>query len=228
MYHPDQINRKHILFFIVAGMILLSIILVIAIISITTEKKQGPSPSPIHTAPTAVIIEQNVLSPLQKTAVGSAFPAGLESRPDFLSKQTLPTGGIEYSFQSEIDARPATIVTDKNGTVIFERILTPEEPDATGYTLISDFKNKYGEPDRDIGGSHFYEWAIHTYIYASKGFALVGNPNTDEVFEIHNFQPMTVDEYITKFGEDLDPGAEHQPETWEDTGLDITETTPAL
>lgn len=208
MYHPNQINRKLILFFIVAGMVLLSIMLLIGIISFTAEKKPEPTPSPIHLAPTAVTIDPDIVNPLQKAAIGSQLTTELESRPDFLGKQTLSTGETEYSFVSEIDVRPAIILTDKNGEVIFERIMIPSEPESTGYSLISEYKTRYGQPEADIAGSHFYEWAIHTYVYASQGFALIGNPNTDEVFEIHSFQPMSVEEYRVKFGQDIDVNAQ--------------------
>lgn len=60
-----------------------------------------------------------------------------------------------------------------------------------------------GQPEKTAPGSKFYGYHMNTYIYASKGIVFIGNPNINEVFEIQSFTPMSVEEYINNYGQDI-------------------------
>ncbi len=201
--------KKYIPFLIPFGFLLVFIPLLFFIMS---PQQQAPIPAPeketpITVAPTIIEPPQTV-SPLQKAIIGVTTNQELENLPAYIGKETNAAGETNYTYLSEITIRPNNVITDKNGVALFERILIPEDPEETGYATISEFKNKYGEPETVLKGSKFYSWVIETYFYGKLGMAVVGNPNTDEVYEIHRFLPMTVEKYMADFGEDLNQGSE--------------------
>jgi hypothetical protein len=141
------------------------------------------------------------ISSLQRAIIGKTTERELSG---FIKKELLPNGSIRYVFSSLSSARPNEIIV-RNGVVIFERIIIPAKKGDLGYATISDFISKFGNPERAIRGSNFYGWAWTTYIYASRGFSFIANPNTDEVFEIQLYEPTKVDDYIEKYGQDINP-----------------------
>lgn len=177
-------------------LIALLFILIILVLSIASNTATQPP-------------QAQQVSPLQKVAVGTTTEDKIKQLPNFEKAVPLPSGNTEYQFTSPIVIRPNTVVA-QTGIAVFERELTPQTPNATGYATISQYKAQFGQPEKDAQGSRFYDWVAHTYIYASRGFAFVGNPNTDEIFEFHFFPPTTADNYIKLYGEDINEGA--QPE----------------
>jgi hypothetical protein len=173
---------------------------------------------------------KSTISPLQKTTIGKTSEDTIKSLPNIQDAITLTDGSTEYQLKSTLNARPNTIIT-KNGKATFERQLTPVDQTTPGFATISEYKKRFGEPERDIQGSKFYDWIAHTYLYTNKGFAFIGNPFTDEVFEFHFFEPTTVENYIQLYGQDLDEGAQPEeekiPETQENSES-IPEPEPAL
>lgn len=194
--------------------ILLSLLIffVFIIFSINITSTSYPNKIPVSITPTGInpqaqiVTISNSITPLQKAEPGITTDNQINVLSNLIKKATLPDGSNSYTFPSEITVRPDEVVT-KNGVAVFEKELIPEEHDATGYALISQYTTKYGQPEKMIQGSKFYGWFIITYIYAQKGFAFLGNPNTDEVYEIHIFQPMSTEKYMQQYGQDLNPGA---------------------
>ena len=68
---------------------------------------------------------------------------------------------------------------------------------------MSDVTSKYGQPEEIVNGSNFYGYGVSTYIYADKGFAVIGNANADKVYELQTFLPMSIDQYKSQYGQDL-------------------------
>jgi hypothetical protein len=147
-----------------------------------------------------------ILSPLQKVTIGQPISKqSLSNLPGIKEKTATGSATTSYTYNSFLPLHSSEIVGENNAAV-FERIVTPQDPAEPGYVTVSEMKQQYGEPERVITGSKSYGWFINTYIYASKGFAFVANPNTEVVMEIQHFAPTTVDEYKQKFGQDLAEG----------------------
>jgi len=178
-------------------LLVVAIFLGIILYSITTEptlKTQQPAPS--STLPIKII------SPLQKTTISETGKQEVEKLPGISQPQILPDGSIKYELPADVPQRPNEIIT-KNNIVVFERIDIPEDPNKNGYITISDYISKYGQPEKSTTGSKFFGPFASTYIYNSKGFAFIGNLNTNEIFEIQVFSPTSVDNYIKTYGQDI-------------------------
>jgi hypothetical protein len=148
-------------------------------------------------------ITTQTISPLQQASTGSPIPTitryGLVSKNEDNGTKT-----IEYTYESPVFMRRNQIITH-DGKVIFERIMTPTDPNSPSYAKISSYTDQFGDPQRIVKGSRFYGFYMTTYIYASKGFAFVANTHTDAIYEFQKFAPTTLDEYIATFGQDLNP-----------------------
>lgn len=185
--------NKRFIFFIV-GFILISIVVILFFISSSFNR---PSINP----PVAPSPKQTRISPLQQTTPGKTTQREVESLSG-VTKISEDHNSTIYTKSSLIKIRPNQIIV-QNGIVVFERELTPEKKSEEGYSTLSEFNNKFGSPDKKIKGSKFYGNQISTFIYASKGFTLIGNENTDEVYEIQFYIPTSVQNYINTFGSDV-------------------------
>lgn len=144
-------------------------------------------------------------SPLLKSEIGKTTGDEIEKSLKITKKESSTGGTIRYSFQSNNPLRPDQIEL-QDGVVKFERVYIPEDPSDPGYLKISDMESKFGKAELIKPGSKFWGSMAKTYIYAKKGFVFIGNPYTNEVFEIQQFKPMSTEEYLTQFGEDVTSG----------------------
>lgn len=157
-----------------------------------------PSPTPLQSE----IESQPKLYELQKTTIGANRDT-VERLSEVEKKETLPDGSLRYSLKSPLISRKNEIIV-KNGQVIYERILVPESRKSPGYVTISEYRHRLGNPAAIIRGSRFYGPLIATILYPEKGIVLIGNTYTDEVYEVHAFSPMTLEDYRSQFGQDID------------------------
>lgn len=201
-------NQKRLLFLFGAA-IFLVIIVILLLVSFATSPQQPASslPTPTPTMTSTKTSREQKVSVIQKGIINNGVPKGIEKSPDFEYKTILPDGDIKYTFESPLVRRKNEIIA-KNDSVIFERILTPEKSITLGYAKISDYTKIFGQPPEIIRGSYFYGPFISTLIYADKGIALIGNRRTDEAYEIHVFEPMSVKSYRELYGEDINENAE--------------------
>ena len=189
--------------------IAIGLLLIVMFIGISLLRSSGTLPGVTSPTPTPVrstidsIPQGQKLSPLQKSAVGITPQEELEDAPTFESKTPLPDGTTRYTFGSEFVTRKNEVIT-KDGKAVFERILIPISSKSVGYARMSDFTKRYGQPQNKAIGSRFHGPFITTFIYANKGFAVIGNTRTDEAFEIHQFAPTTPQEYRRLYGDDID------------------------
>lgn len=147
---------------------------------------------------------------LQKVTPGENMSPDLEKNLIVIDKQATSSGKIIYSLDSDNPLRNDQVITDKN-QVVFERIYVPENPSDPNHLLISKSLEKYGKPEQVVTGSKLWGPYMNLYIYNSQGVAFIGNPNTDEVYEIQFFKPLSLEEYIKSYGDDIDttpPGPE--------------------
>lgn len=196
------LTQNKTLLFLLGGLLFAVGFIFIIVLSLFSQTSQPipttPSPTPIPTP----IVQNYKYSPLQKTEPGKTTFSDLSRIPNLREIPSTISGTREFIAESVSPLRPNQILVRDN-TVIFERILTPIKSSDYGYARISDFTEKYGEPDRIIQGSRHYGSLMNTYIYADQGFTLIGNPFTNEVFEIQQFLPISVERYLQLYSEDI-------------------------
>lgn len=171
------------------GFILVILIIVLTVF-VALQTPSEPTPPP-----------ETKIIPLQKTKVGQSFTPQTESSLKIINKEAT-VGGTIYSLDSQNPIRTDQIIT-QNNQVVFERVYIPENPNDPNHLLISTLVQKYGQPESIIQGSKTWGPYINLYLYAGKGIAFIGNPNTDEVYELQTFKPLSTEEYIQKYGDDI-------------------------
>lgn len=184
----------------VAGLIVLgSIILMIISLQNSTMSGVVPNPSstPTRNANTQLPIISQPITIYPTTASEEEFPMEpLENEPGFLKKEKGPGQSIIYTMQSSNEARPNVYVMIGSSNIQFQRrVIDQDIPER-----IIAYTDPYGPAERIIKGS-FYGTDTSVYIYASQGFAFIGNDQSGYVLEQQTFYPMTVDEYLQKFSE---------------------------
>lgn len=106
------------------------------------------------------------------------------------TKTILPDGSTQYSYYSDNPNRPNIIIV-KGGIDVFQR--TPVQADMDTTQIF---------PDYIAHGSKFWGANVITYIFLSKGFAYVGDPQTNKVVEQMIFQPSTIEQFM-KYDTDM-------------------------
>lgn len=187
---------------ILVFVILISLVLVISVILLTINSKKSSQSANIEPP---VYIQTDIknnpnFKAYLETKIGQTTEKQIQSLPNRKDVKPLPDNTTEYSFPSSYSHLDNTAVT-QNQLLIFKKVITalPNTPLPT----ISSYTDQYGRPDSEFTGSVNYGRFAKTYIYASKGFAIVGNPNTNEVYEIQTFLPTSVGEYVKRWGQDL-------------------------
>lgn len=202
------------LFIFVSIFIIITSVIFLAFFSKTPRNE--PSDTIIPTSPpakptiidrTSVEIDFPIFSGIK---VGEDFGKEKEAELKPVSKTDRPEGGIEYTVKGFDPLRNDTVLT-KNNKVEFIRINTRFSDNPP---LLSDFLKKYGEPERVIAGSNYFGFNVSTYIYSSSGFSYLANPSTDWVYEMQFFEASSVDEYINKYGQDVNPNIEPEKEVF--------------
>lgn len=127
-----------------------------------------------------------------------------------INKTALPDGNIEYDLKGFDPLRNDAAIT-QNNKVEFIRTNTRFSDNPP---LLSDYLKKYGNPEKTVNGSNYFGFNVSTYIYASSGFAYIANPSTNWVYEIQFFQPTTVDDYMNKYGQDINPNVQPDKEVF--------------
>jgi hypothetical protein len=184
---------------ILAAGLIASIIIITILLALQTNPQHRRTSTP-----------ESPALPLQKIKIGEKVPSNIENNFNITSKEATTEGKVIYSLESQNAIRTDQIIT-QNNQVIFQRVYVPESPNDPNHLLISSMISRYGTPEKTIQGSKLWGPFIMLYIYSNKGLAFIGNPNTDEVYELQTFSPTSVDDYIQKYGDDIDntpPGGE--------------------
>lgn len=195
-----KLTKKTIFIFAGVGILIVGLYLLLTIRLQQQQQNQLP-----------ITQEASPVSPLHVVTIGKTTDAEVAALPNKLTSETLSDGSKKYTFTAPITTRTNDIII-KNGVAIYEKIVTPEKKADTGYQTIDQYTQQYGQPEEVIQGTELYGPYSSTYIYASKGFAFIANPNTNEVYEVKVFMPMTVEEYKVQYGSDI-KSFQSQPET---------------
>lgn len=173
----------------------------IASITRQAEKaKPTPAPKSQNLIPQGIINESD-FSTLLNTDIGKTTAKELKNAPDLKEKATSTAGRNEFVSDSAFTYRENSVVTE-NSVAVFKRIV-PVNPVNWQSPQMSYYEQLYGTPQKIYKGSATYGGLMETAVYGDRGFALVYNPFTGEVFEIQSFVPTTPDEYLQKWGSDI-------------------------
>lgn len=198
--------------FILFGITILLLIALFAaaffFFSNSSQQSQSELPIPTPYPSLDEAVKSNRVAPTQISQIGNEFDESLQNLSSLEDMDVLSEDKRIYTYSSPLITRKNEILT-QNNRVIFERILIPEDKNDPGYVIFSEYTRLFGEPNETVVGSKFYGQFIQTRIYADKGFALIGNPLTDEIYEVHVFTPMTIEEYENAYGSDLDEDGYH-------------------
>lgn len=170
------------------------------------QKKQVKNTIPIP-SPTPISITNSIdsstftFSPYQKTIIGKTTDEEVKKLANILNQQKTSSNEILYTIKSVDPLEPDIIVT-KNNLVVFEKTNTITQ-DSGGLPKISTYIERFGKPDEEIVGSKTFGAFATNYIFATKGFTLIGNSATDNVYQIQRFQPMSLEEYKITYGQDI-------------------------
>lgn len=138
-------------------------------------------------------------APAPSSNIGKTTAEELRARPGLISEVKTSENGSEFSFDSGLYLHPDVVETTDN-VVSYEAVtIVPNEGATTPHMV--DYLAKYGDPELIVEGSKRYGPFFRTYVYPSLGFAFVGNPATDEIYEFEYFAPMTTEQYSTTYGE---------------------------
>lgn len=172
--------------FIVVGLIIF-IALTMTVLSVLEEnggEEQAPAkPGEIRSVDTN--------SPLNTVTIGKTTRKEVEKIDGLVAKDD-----STYLAHSEGAIRTDGVML-QNDTVRFKRTRSP------AIDRVADYKKAYGEPEREIQGSLYFGENAKTYIFAKKGIAIIANMNTEEVYELQQFQPVSVERYLNLYGEDI-------------------------
>lgn len=185
------------------GLIVLVMLVIIAIFYVLSRPTSQPTPQKTIIIPTAIPNPQATpVSPLQKVIIGGEANRDALTQLPNAQAEKLSNGAIQYKFPSALLSRKNLIVVDGNNKYAFERIILTGDTSTEEFKKLSDYANIYGQPDKIVDGSNYYSLYFTTYVYASKGFTIIGNLNTNEAYEVQTYSPMSVENYIKYFGED--------------------------
>jgi hypothetical protein len=174
--------------------ILFSLAVLLVVITFTLAIFRSPEKS-LPQPPT-----QNEQTTLLQSTISKTTEAEIEKMPNRISVKRLEGNVDEYTFAS-VSKRLNHVIFTKDDVVIFEKHITIttdyRHPNLTTYL------KEYGYPEETLHGSKTYGSNVNYYIYASKGITVVGRPFSEEIEEIHAYQPMSVAEYINTWGKDI-------------------------
>lgn len=154
------------------------------------------------------ISREPTLSGYSEIIIGETSSEAIVKLPGLLETKTLSNGNVQFEFASTDTLRNNLVETEKD-RAIFKRVvsITPgdyQTPDVITYT------QTYGASEFEFTGSNRYGPYFITYIYPSRGFALIFNPYTNEVYEIQSFKPVSLEEYRSRWGQDINENLQNE------------------
>ena len=144
------------------------------------------------------------ISPLQKTVLGGRFAKSFSGfRGLNLQEQSKDGDRTTYTYASAFKFRDNIVMT-RQGVVEFERLVLPQNPNQMGFSTMSYFKQQFGTPDMILRKPTFFGQR-DIYIYSTKGFAVVGDTESGQAYELDVFDPTGHVDFWSTYGEKLGP-----------------------
>ncbi|MGH7246208.1 MAG: hypothetical protein ACREGI_04730 [Candidatus Levyibacteriota bacterium] len=140
--------------------------------------------------------QSSLSSDMEKTIIGKTTERAVQILPDTLATTSSIPDATMYVTKPDGDDVTDEILV-QHGVVIFEKTRTL----VAGQTppSLATYEQMLGKPENVIASDE----TPSTYFFTSKGYVLVANPNTDEIYEVQRFTPMSEDNYKSLFGDFL-------------------------
>ena len=198
----NYIKAKKLLFLLIPFGILIIFLLLYSTIPSPQSNTQPAQITPqnaTYAPPTTTPATPSPVVPVSLDNPEISWSPKSFSEDDFQSvnfqKTQLSDGSIKYTYPSSNINRPNEIIV-KNGTVIYQRSVI------TG-KYVYNYTGSLDAPDYNFQGSRFYGGNTTVYVYLKTGTAFVADPDTTLVREQINFQPMNIEDFKKKYGEDI-------------------------
>ena len=195
----------------------LTLIVLVVVISSFFSTSQKPSPGNIPTPTNAPYTRDKdgvfIFTPLQKTTINKTTEKEIEAKDKVISKTHLGNVTL-YKVTSNTVGETDEIRTE-DGVVIFESTNIFNKK-AGGYPpKVSVYEKEFGNPEKILKGVSPLGKFISAYIYATKGFTLLVNYNTNTVYIVQRFVPMSLETYQKTYAEYLQPAPEYPKESFQ-------------
>lgn len=195
---------------ILGSLVVVSTVVFFYIVFLSTTTT--PSPSPVNPIPTPLQINSEVpksfaFSPFQKTKIGITSEEEVK-KLSVVKVEKINADTTKYTVSS-VDPLLFDEIIIHNNKVIYEKTSTLTQLTG-GYPFISEFVEKFGDPEEEILGSTSHGQFATIYLYPKSGFVLIGNKQTDRVYEVQRFTPMTLDQYKTIYGSEIKTDWKHE------------------
>jgi hypothetical protein len=174
------------------------------------EQDESSEQSPLLFNESSSEIPDPKLAIFDELIIGTSTDADVSRITGLKGKKEIENG-TEYSFSSPLVDRDNIAVT-KNGVLVFKRFITMKDVDHWETPSMIEYKEKYGDPEYEKKGSVYYGAFETLLLWGSKGIAIVGNDFTDEVKEIHVFEPISTEQYLQLWGMDSTDYIQESPE----------------
>lgn len=211
-----RVNKS--LFIILGITFFLALIVIIA--AITNLFRSSPKTSPGNTpTPTAIPYVRNsngefIFTPLEKTTIKKTTDKEVAAKNNVISKTRL--GNVTVYKVTSATIGETDEIRTKDGLVTFESTNIFNKK-AGGYPpKASVYEKEFGKPEKILKGVSPIGKFISAYIYASDGFALFVNHNTNTVYVVQRFVPMTVEEYQKTYADYLQPAPDYPQESFQE------------
>ncbi len=199
---------------ILLGVALLLVLFVLGLV--ISSLFQSSSQTPLTTIPTPTPIPYTrdsqgnfTFTPLQKTTINKTTAKEVEEQEQVINKSL--RGKITVYEVPAATPEEKDEIRIQNGVVIFESINTFNKK-AGMPPKSSVYEQEFGKPEKILRSVSPLGIHISAYIYATEGFTLFVNHNTNTVYEIHRYTPMTVEEYEKQYAEYLQPAPAYPQE----------------
>lgn len=156
------------------------------------------SPGPVSSTPQPT---QQPIS-LEQISIDQITIANITSSPNLKQTENLEDGSTRYRLYSPLSARDDIAIFKDNQLLFYRQVKLDSDqtlPTITGYKL------KYGEPQHQLLGSSFYGSGATLLLYTAQGRAVIGNTNTNEIYEEQTFKSTDLNGYLSQFGNDYLP-----------------------
>lgn len=212
MKRDFHFNQSFTLLAIAAVMVVFVLIMVIS--NLFSQKPTNPSSSSIIPTPTPVpYTRQNngtfTFTPLQKTTINKTTNKEIEEEQRVLNKSI--RGPITVYEVPSATPQETDEIRTQDGIVVFESVNLFNDK-AGMPPKVSVYEKEFGEPEKILKSVSEMGLHISAHIYAKDGFTLFVNHNTNTVYEIHRFIPMSTEEYERQYAEYLHAAPEYPKE----------------
>jgi len=204
--------------FIILGVIFfLTLVVLLVVVSSFFSSSQKTSPGNAPT-PTSAPYTRNkdgvfIFTPLQRTTINKTTEKEIETKNKIISKTRV--GNVtSYKVKSATIGETDEIRTE-DGVVIFESTNIFNKK-AGGYPpKASVYEKEFGKPEKILKSVSPLGKYISAYIYATKGFTLFVNHNTNTVYMVQRFAPMSLETYQKTYADYLQPAPDYPKETFQ-------------